>query len=147
MCGTLLLAKVRNTMARASALRICPRNSALNPSCFSLCDWDACPIPATSTNSTVVGVTFFGLNMSASGWRRGSGTWTTAIFACTVLVAYPLMGAPAFVNALKSVVLPLCGRPMIPIVRDIFMYSFSTFYLKVSLWCLFYYFLLSVARL
>ncbi len=67
-----------------------------------------------STNSTAVGTTFCGLMISASAFRRGSGTGTTPTFGSMVQKGKLAAAMPARVNALKRVDLPTFGRPTMP---------------------------------
>src|SRR5512144_2289174 len=63
---------------------------------------------------------FLGLNISESLVTRGSGTSTTAVWT-SKRPAEAVVGVLPRVNALKIVVLPDWGSPMIPS----FMFSFS----------------------
>src|SRR3546814_2515194 len=67
-----------------------------------------------STNSTAVGSTLCGLTISASAFRRGSGTGTTPTFGSIVQNGKLAAAMPALVNALKRVDLPTLGRPTMP---------------------------------
>src|SRR5512140_3569242 len=56
---------------------------------------------------------FFGLNMAESVSTRGSGTSTTAVWT-SMRPALAVVGVFPRVTALKIVVFPDCGNPMIP---------------------------------
>src|SRR5215211_4403363 len=56
---------------------------------------------------------FFGLNISESLVKRGSGTSTTAVWT-SKRPAEAVVGVSPRVNALKMVVFPDWGNPMIP---------------------------------
>ena len=67
-----------------------------------------------STNSTAVGTSFCGLTISASWFRRGSGTGTTPTFGSIVQNGKLAAAMPALVSALNRVDLPTFGRPTMP---------------------------------
>ena len=72
--------KQRSTWAIASTSRMLPRNWLPSPSPL-----DAPRTrPAMSTNSSVVGMVFFGLKSAESRSRRRSGTGTTPTFGSMV---------------------------------------------------------------
>src|SRR5690606_39121016 len=102
--------KQRTTWVIASTSRIWARNLLPRPSPL------AAPAtrPAMSTNSTVVGSTRCGLTISASAFRRGSGTGTTPTFGSIVQNGKLAAAMPALVSALKRVDLPTFGRPTMP---------------------------------
>src|SRR3546814_6823326 len=102
--------KQRTTWVIASTSRMWARNLLPRPSPL------AAPAtrPAMSTNSTAVGSTFCGLTISASAFRRGSGTGTTPTFGSIVQNGKLAAAMPALVNALKRVDLPTLGRPTMP---------------------------------
>src|SRR5690348_6897839 len=102
--------KQRTTCAIASTSRICARNLLPSPSPFEA----PATRPAMSTNSTAVGTNFCGFTISASWFRRGSGTGTTPIFGSIVQNGKFAAAIPALVSALKSVDLPTFGRPTMP---------------------------------
>ena len=54
---------------------------------------------------------------TASCSSRASGTAATPTLADDDVAAYAVTAAPARVRALKTVVLPTLGRPMMPISR------------------------------
>src|SRR5512136_1968484 len=56
---------------------------------------------------------FLGLNMADNLSTRASGTSTTAVWI-SILPAEAVVGALPRVTALKMVVLPDCGKPIIP---------------------------------
>src|SRR5512135_2593313 len=58
---------------------------------------------------------FFGLNMAESLSTRSSGTSTTAVWT-SMRPALAVVGVFPRVTALKMVVLPDCGKPMMPSV-------------------------------
>ncbi|MNT26874.1 hypothetical protein D3C72_1624730 [compost metagenome] len=67
-----------------------------------------------STNSTAVGMTFCGLMIAASSFRRGSGTGTMPTFGSMVQNGKFAAAMPALVSALNRVDLPTLGRPTMP---------------------------------
>ena len=60
----------------------------------------------------------FGLDMSASTSRRGSGTLATPMLGCEEPFRNDAVSAWPRVTALKMVVLPESGRPNIPMAKD-----------------------------
>ena len=71
-------------------------------------------MPGTSTTRIAAGVTFFAWTRAASRSRRSSAMVAMPTFGLSVTDAYAVISAPAWVNALNSVVLPLFGSPTIP---------------------------------
>ena len=118
-CVMFVSSKQRTTCATASTWRMCSRNLLPRPSPF-----DA-PFtrPAMSTKRTDAGVVFFDWYISCSTPRRGSGTPTTPTFGSIVQNGKFAASAPAFVIALKSVLLPTFGRPTIPTSKLLNVYS------------------------
>src|SRR5690606_21293400 len=114
-CTTSSFSKQRTTWQIASTSRMWARNLLPRPSPL------AAPAtrPAISTNSTAVGITFCGLMISASAFRRGSGTGTTPTLGSIVQKGKLAAAMPALVNALKRVDLPTFGRPTMPHVMPI----------------------------
>lgn len=102
--------KQRTTWVIASTSRMCARNLLPSPSPL------AAPAtrPAISTNSTAVGISFCGLTISASSFRRGSGTGTTPTLGSIVQNGKLAAAMPALVKALNRVDLPTLGRPTMP---------------------------------
>src|SRR5690606_25310065 len=109
-CTTSSFSKQRTTWVIASTSRMWARNLLPRPSPL------AAPAtrPAMSTNSTAVGSTLCGLTISASAFRRGSGTGTTPTFGSIVQNGKLAAAMPALVSALKRVDLPTFGRPTMP---------------------------------
>src|SRR5690606_24587915 len=107
--------KQRTTWQMASTSRMWARNLLPRPSPL------AAPAtrPAMSTNSTAVGTTFCGWMMSASAFRRGSGTGTTPTLGSIVQKGQLAAAMPARVSALKRVDLPTFGRPTMPQVMPV----------------------------
>ena len=71
-------------------------------------------MPGTSWTRIAAGVTFFALTTAASFSSRSSAIGAMPTFVFAVALAYAVISAPAFVSALKSVVLPEFGRPTMP---------------------------------
>src|SRR5690242_13810736 len=86
---------------RASTLRS-------SPSCGA-------PIPGGSTTRNVASVAWAESSARAIAARRSSGTGATPTFGFAPRLPYGVAAAPAWVRALKSVVLPAFGGPTIPI--------------------------------
>src|SRR5690606_41081909 len=95
--------------------RMCARNLLPRPSPL------AAPAtrPAMSTNSTAVGITFWGLMISANAFSRGSGTGTTPTLGSMVQKGKLAAAMPARVSALRRVDLPTFDRPTMPQVVPI----------------------------
>src|SRR5215211_4705443 len=75
-------------------------------------------MPATSRYWTSAGTRFCGWNISVSRSRRASGTFTVARFGSSGLAEKAPVWASERVSALKTVVLPLEGKPMMTNVVD-----------------------------
>ena len=81
--------------------------------------------PAMSTNSIVVGNTRSGLTISASSFRRGSGTGTIPVLGSLVQKGKFSAAIPALVKALNKVDLPTFGKPTIPQLKPIMVSQYS----------------------
>ena len=79
-CTTLSSSKQRTTLTMASVSRMWARNWLPSPSPLEA----PATRPAMSTNSTTAGTTRSGLTISASAFKRGSGTSTTPTFGSMV---------------------------------------------------------------
>ena len=83
--------------------------------------------PGKSIISIVAPVVFLGLYISLRLCSRSSSTATTATFGSAVASEYVLTFASIFVRALKIVVLPELGKPMIPIfIRCVFLLIYAS---------------------
>src|SRR5690606_14218392 len=102
--------KQRTTWQMASTSRMWARNLLPRPSPLAA----PATSPAMSTNSTAVGTTRSGFTMSASAFRRGSGTGTTPTLGSMVQNGKLAAAMPALVSALNRVDLPTFGRPTMP---------------------------------
>ena len=116
----LSLSKQRNTWIIALVLRMFARNLFPRPSPF-----DA-PFtkPAISAISIVVGITRFGLSISANLTSRSSGTVMMPTFGSIVQKGKFADCAFAFDRQLKRVDLPTFGKPTIPHCNAISFYIF-----------------------
>ena len=71
-------------------------------------------MPGTSTTRTAAGVIFFASTTAATCASRSSAIGAMPTLALSETVAYAVISAPAWVRALKIVVLPALGSPTMP---------------------------------
>ena len=79
--------------------------------------------PAISTNSIEVGTILAGFTIAAIASKRGSGTGTIPVLGSIVQNGKFSAAIPALVSALNKVDLPTLGRPTIPHLKPILLFS------------------------
>lgn len=133
----IVIMKQRNTCRIASVSRILARNLFPSPSPL-LAPFTR---PAMSTISTVVGITRWGCSISASLFKRSSGTVITPTFGSIVQNGKLADCAFAFDKQLKRVDFPTLGSPTMPHCNailfccyDLFKLCFQTAKIRILLY-------------